>query len=330
MLDLERNCLRLASAIDRQTYRPSQGRCFHIQDPKPRAIYALPFPDRVVQHYLIAMTMADVEHRLSPHSFACRTGKGTHACLRRARDCFRRHEFVLRLDIRKFFPSIDHEILREQLDATTPSPLRWLRDTFIDARLPPEAIEAANFYMPGDDIFTPFHRRHGLPIGSLTSQIWANVYLTPLDNLFTSALGLPTVRYCDDVLVFANDPELLRNALGRALRCAESLRLRLHPDKTRLHRTSEPVRFLGFVLRREGRVVRVRLHAENLRRMRRRVRKLQLLYAAGAYDAAEVGQRIRGWLAHASHGDTQRLLESECSRWVFSRPGRVDSDNPAG
>ena len=241
----------LALALNQGCYRPLPGRSFWIEDPKRRCIFALPFRDRVVQHLLIGATLPLLERRLRAQTYACRPGLGTHRCLHQAARWFRARAYVLRVDIRKFFPSIDHALLRRQLQASTPPPWRWLRDRFLDA---PIIVERADFYFPGDDLLTPLQRPHGLPIGSLTSQLWANSYLSPLDDLLACELGLGSfVRYCDDLLLFDDDPGRLCMALERISACATRLRLRLHPIKTRLHRTSDPVRFLSFVLRRTPR-----------------------------------------------------------------------------
>jgi hypothetical protein len=125
----------------------------------------------------------------------------------------------------------------------TPPEWRWLMDRFLCA---PCRCQRADFHFPGDDLFAPLARPHGLPIGSLTSQIWANVYLSPLDHALGSLLGLPDfVRYCDDLIVFSDDADRLREALVRIHAIADRLRLRLHPQKTRLHRTRDPVPFPG-------------------------------------------------------------------------------------
>lgn len=321
MLDVDRHVLALARELQDRTYHPQQGRCFRITDPKPRPIYALPFRDRVAQHYHIAATLPVIERSLVPQTYACRVGKGTHRALRRAIALFRHRRFVLRLDVQKFFASIDHDALRRGLGPCTPPELRWLRDRFIDAPLPTGAIERVAFHFPGDELWTPFDRPHGLPIGSLTSQIWANVYLSPLDQLLASRLGLPDfVRYCDDLLVMGDDPERLREALAAARERLYALRLRLHPDKSRLHRTSDPVTFVGFVLRRrsDGGVA-VRLRQDNVRRMRQRIRAMQAEYRCGGLLPAEVTARLQCWLAHARHGHTRTLLEREHARWVFRR-----------
>ena len=149
MLDVDRHVAALAAELVRGEYRPGKGRCFRIEDPKPRSIYALPFRDRVVQHLLIARTLPRVERRLAPQSYACRVGLGTHRCLRRAVEHTRQRRFVLRLDIQKFFASIDHDIVRQQLDRSTPAQWRWLRDRFIDADLPAGAVERVVFHFAG-------------------------------------------------------------------------------------------------------------------------------------------------------------------------------------
>jgi RNA-directed DNA polymerase len=192
-----------------------------------------------------------------------------------------------------------------------------LRDAFLDARM---GCEHVAWHFPGDDLFAPLLRSHGLPIGSLTSQVWANAFLTPVDHVIASHLGLGTfVRYCDDILVFDDDAGRLRDALVAIQERAHGLRLRLHPDKTRLHRTADPVAFLGFVLRQAYGGVQVRLRTENVRRFRRRMALNRALFEAGALDACEVVARVRAWLAHARHGHTRTLCEAELARLAFVR-----------
>lgn len=312
--DVAGSCDRLARDLASRAYAPGEGCAFAIREPKPRLIFALPFRDRVAQHLLIAATLPALERSFAPQSYACRAGKGTHACLRRATELFRARRCVLRIDVRRFFPSIDHALLHERLDPTTPRELRWLRDRFLDADA---AVEPVTLHFPGDDLFAPLARPHGLPIGSLTSQIWANAYLTPIDHLIGSKLGIGTfVRYCDDLLVFDDDPPRLTAALAAIEARATSLRLRLHPHKTRLHRTTDAVAFIGFVLQRVGDGVRVRLRTENVRRFRARMAVTRALYQAGAIDAGEVTAKVRAWLAHAKHGHTRTLCQRELARLV--------------
>ncbi len=316
LLDVDANVARLADDLATAVYRPGRGRDFVIRDPKPRWIHALPFRDRVAQHWLIHLTLPRIERSLAPQTYACRTGKGTHRCLARAAALTRNKRFVLRVDVRKFFPSIDHAVLKRQLERTTPVAWRWLRDVFLEA---PGVGERVAWHMPGDDLFTPLTRPHGLPIGSLTSQIWANVYLSPFDRLIASKLGIGTfVRYCDDLLIYDDDASVLRDALAALHEAAIRLRLRLHPDKTRLHRTTDPVAFLGFVLQRRGDAAHVRLRHENVRRMRARMATLRSLYEAGAIDVDDLGAHLAAWLAHAKHGHTTALVRAELERLRFT------------
>lgn len=180
--------------------------------------------------------------------------------------------------------------------------------------------ERVAWHFPGDDLFAPHERPHGLPIGSLTSQVWANAFLTPVDHLLASHLGLGTfVRYCDDLLVFDDDRDRLREVLAAVEERAHDLRLRLHPVKTRLHRTADPVAFLGFVLRRVGDGVHVRLRSENVRRFRHRMATTRVLFETGALDPSEVVAQVRAWLAHARHGHMRALCARELSRMAFIR-----------
>jgi hypothetical protein len=317
VLDAERHALTLARELASGAWRPSAPHAFVLREPKPRLISALPFRDRVVQHLLIAATLPAIERSFAPQSYACRTGFGTHRCLATAVELCRRHRFVLRLDLARFFPSIDHAVVERMLWPRTPPAWWWVTERILHA---PAHVERVQFYFPGDDLFTPLARPHGLPIGNLCSQIWANLVLTPVDHLLASHLGLPTfVRYCDDLLVFDDDPVRLRDAWAAVAACCDRLRLRLHATKCRLHDTRERVAFLGFVLERRDRAVRIRLRSENVRRFRHRMRDLRMLHAVGAIEIEEVTSRVRAWLAHARHGHTRGLCERVLGELVFSR-----------
>jgi hypothetical protein len=280
-----------------------------------RLITVIPFRDRVVQHLLIDRTLGAIDGRMAPQSFACRKGYGTHRALRRAVGWTRQRAWVLKVDVRKFFPSIDHGLLKRMLLRVTPAEWRWLSDRFVDA---PYEGERVSSWFPGDTLLAALEHPHGLPIGSLTSQIWANLYLSPIDHMLACELGIGSFeRYCDDWLIWDDDPARLREALERLHQHATRLRLRLHPGKTRLHRTTDPVAFVGFVLQRRGDGVAVRLRKDSVRRFRARVSKMRVLLEAGAIDAADVRSRVQAWLAHAKHGHTRRLVHDVLGDVVF-------------
>ena len=178
-------------------------------------------------------------------SYACRKGKGTHAAVDRCQQFARRFRYVLKADVQKFFPSLDHEILKGLVARKIKDPdVLWLVDRIIDHSNPQEAV--LNWF-PGDDLFTPSERRRGIPIGNQTSQFFANVYLDPLDHFVKDRLGIKGyVRYVDDFLVFSDDKRQLAEVREQIRDFLASLRLRLHRDKSVVFPAREGIRFLGY------------------------------------------------------------------------------------
>jgi hypothetical protein len=189
-------------------------------------------------------------------------------------------------------------------------------ERIVDGSNPQEPV---HIHYPGDDLFELWHRRRGLPVGNLTSQLFCNVFLDPIDHLLKDRLGVPGyVRYVDDLAVLPDDLNALR-AIRVALR--EGLaarRLSLHPEKTWIAPTSDPARFLGFELFKGG---RRRLPDDSVARFRNRLRGLRDRWRAGTIEPAEVDARVGAWIAHAAHADTWRL------RAAIFAGGRFD---PAG
>ena len=202
--DLERQLNRLQDELRDKTYRPGPYRTFEIHEPKRRMISAAPYRDRVVHHALVNVLEPIYEKTFIADSYACRKGKGTHSAVQRGHEFARRYRYVLKADIQKFFPSLDHEICKELVARKIKDKqVIWLVAQIIDHSNPQE--EVLNFF-PGDDLFTPGERRRGIPIGNQTSQFFANVYLDPLDHFVKDRLGIKGyVRYVDDILVFSDD-----------------------------------------------------------------------------------------------------------------------------
>lgn len=318
MLDPWPRLSALSRDLSDGSYLPGPARPFIIHEPKRRLITALPFRDRVVQHLLVEASLPALERWFAPQSYACRKGKGTLRALKRACELHRSFPWVLRLDIAKFFPSIDHELLLRIILPRPPRALHWLVHRILTHSGPTEPV---SFRFPGDDLFAPFSRRRGLPIGDLTSQVWANAMLTPVDHLLASELGLGTfVRYSDDVLVYAKEREVLERAWLRLRARCDTLRLRLHAKKCRLHRTCEPVAFLGFVLQsdpleqseyreHQHRCLQVKLRRDNLRRFVRHVRAKMHAWSRGQLDLDRLIQSVRSWLAHAKYRHPRRSID---------------------
>jgi RNA-directed DNA polymerase len=178
--DLEPNLCRLQRELTDGAYRPGAYRTFWIHDSKSRQISAAPFRDRVVHHALTSVLEPVFEARFTRHSFASRKGFGQHRALALAREACRDYRYVLKCDIRKYFPSMDHQILKDQLARIVKcKPTLDLAARIIDGSNPQETVEQ---YFPGDTLFTPWSRRRGLPIGNQTSQFFGNVYLNGLDH----------------------------------------------------------------------------------------------------------------------------------------------------
>ena len=155
---------------------------------------------------------------------------------------------------------------------------------------------------------TPLERRRGLPIGNLTSQFFANVYLDGFDHFCKEVLrARGYLRYVDDFALFHDDPARLEEWRQRIRTYLEGRRLQLHPRKTMILRTGEAAPFLGFVLLPGG---RRRLAEENVRRFRNRLRSLRDRWRQGTVTKEEVLRRVRSWNAHAAHANTWRLRQS--------------------
>ncbi len=188
-----------------------------------------------------------------------------------------------------------------------------LIDTILDGS---NEQDPAVAYFPGDDLFAPLERRRGLPIGNLTSQFFANVYLDGLDHLVKERLRVRKyVRYVDDLALFGDDRTALIEARVAIEAHVQSLRLRLHPVKTQLFETRQGANFVGFRVLPD----RIRVRSENLRRARRRLRRMQHLYRTGQIDAARVTSSIQSWVAHLNHADTWRLRRDIFAGLSFER-----------
>ena len=125
--------LEIQSELEEKRYQPGKYHSFYIHEPKKRLISAAPFRDRVVHHALCSITTPIFEKQFIPASYANRVGKGTHRAIRRFQWFLRRHRYVLKCDIRKYFPSIDHEILKRMLRQRIADPgTAWLIDRILD------------------------------------------------------------------------------------------------------------------------------------------------------------------------------------------------------
>ncbi|MEQ8385696.1 MAG: RNA-directed DNA polymerase [Coleofasciculus sp. A1-SPW-01] len=313
--NLEAELFQLKTELDQKTYQPGTYKTFEIVEPKRRLISAAPYRDRVVHHAMCNIIVPIFERTFIADSYANRVGFGTHRALRRFTQFARSQRYVLQCDIRQYFPSIDHAILKTQLRRKLKcKDTLWLIDTIIDNSNEQDPVVD---HFPGDLLLTPLQRRRGLPIGNLTSQFFANVYLNGLDHFIKEQLKIKNyVRYVDDFALFSDDHQkltLVRSAIEDYL---AGIRLKIHPIKSQLFETKQGANFLGFRILPN----QIRVRTENLRRARRRLRRLQTDYNQGRISAQEVYQSLQSWVAHLEQGDTWRLRQKIFADLVFSRP----------
>lgn len=271
-MDLENNLSALKDALIRREYEPGRSICFVVTVPKPREIFAAQFGDRVVHHVLINQVQAIWEkHIFIDDSYACRPGRGHHYGMRRLFGYARTYPYYGLFDIANFFGSIDKAILftcfRRAIEQTSkPSwwkdEVLWLAHTIIFHN------PAGNFFYKGDPKLrtqVPAYKSLigkdgtvGMPIGNLTSQFLANVYLHELDAFATRTLGIKGYgRYVDDFVIFADSPEeirLWRKSITQFL--IEELHLTLHPRKAQIQPTSHGIPFVGYFIKPWGITVR--------------------------------------------------------------------------
>ena len=296
-LEPELLCIR-RELLDR-SYEPGAYRYFTIHEPKERVISVAPFRDRVVHHALVSVLEPIYERVFIHDSYATRKGKGTHRAVARAQQYVRNNEYYLKADIRKYFPTIDHGILLAIIERKIKDrDVQWLTRRII-AR-------------SGDP---------GLPIGNLTSQFFANVYLDVFDHYMKDRLGVRHyLRYMDDFVVFSNSKTELKNLRDLAADfLANTLRLSLKTESCYINRRLNGLSFLGTRIFPNL----IRLKRENLTRTLARVRKREQQFVGGEIEEEEYRDSMMSLMAHLQTYDTRNLLKD-----VFY--GHVSERAPTG
>ena len=270
---LDKELVSLQRDILSESVEVGQATRFLIYYPKPRLIFAPVFRERVLQHALMAHVGPELNRSLVADTFACRVGKGTIAAVRRAQHHSRRLGWYGQIDIRRYFASIDHEVLLDSLN-------RRFRDRGVRELL--RRIVTSHADQPG----------RGLPIGALCSQHFANFYLSPLDRaVMEQSPATAMVRYMDDLVLWANGQADVQCAIARATGVVrEKLHLELR-ESAIVNRSEHGLSFCGFrifpgILRALPR--RKRRFIETRRRWERRYAdgRISGLQLQRGYDAA--------------------------------------------
>lgn len=248
---LEENLFEIRDELEEETYSFGPYRTFYVTEPKRRLIESARFQDRIVHHAIFDRLEPLFEAQFYHYSFACRTGRGTHAAMTTLHEWIQRSRLpvFLKCDVRRYFPSIDRATLVSILDRSIGDPkmMRLLERLILTAP------------------------NTGIPIGNLTSQLFANIYLNELDQFVKRELRIKHyVRYMDDFVFLLETPERARDVrtLSQAF-LRDRLKLELSPEKVRIGKVSEGLPFVGYCLR-PG---EVRVRGASLRRLRKKVRK---------------------------------------------------------
>ncbi|MDY0256264.1 reverse transcriptase/maturase family protein [Gudongella oleilytica] len=276
-------------------YRLSPYNCFMVHEPKERLIMYNSFRDKIVQHSLCDNVL---EPRLQKtfilDNYASQKGKGTHFGLDRLKAFMRRYYrqfgadgWVLKCDVRKYFYTIDHGVLKSQLRRLIHDPdVLWLLDMIIDST-----------------------EGKGIPIGNHTSQWFAVLYLSGMDHFIKERLGIKFYgRYMDDFYLIHNDKEHLKYCLLEIRKYVESLGLELN-GKTAIFPLSQGIDFLGFrtFMTDTGKVVQ-KIRRDSKNRIRRKLKKFRNLLNEGRIDFETILASYASWKGHAEHGDSHHLI----------------------
>ena len=249
----------------------SQYTQFKIFDPKERVISVVPFLDRVMHHAIMNVLESVFERQFIYHTYACRKGKGSHRAVQYIFEKAKKHKYFLKLDVKKYFDNIDHEVLKKMLG-------RIIKDK-----------ACLNLLFSLIDSYGNGGGQKGLPIGNLTSQFFANFYLSSLDHFVLENLKPAAyVRYMDDILIIDDSKQnlfLIFDAVQDF--CGEKLFLSL---KTPIFGNFyDGCTFLGFLITRKN----VRLSLNSRRRKKQKLKKRNVLYENGAIGEEKYCQRVK-------------------------------------
>lgn len=309
-LNLSRNLTLLSQSLINKTYKMSGYYSFYVHDPKEREIYALHYVDRVVQHCLCDELLAPViDKKLIYDNAACRVGKGTHFALDRVKkfinDFYKRQGaegYFLKCDIRKFFNSIDHEILKKKIYSIGFSEdIMWLLNMIIDS------FEVT----PGK----------GIPMGNQTSQWFAIYYLDGFDRMIKEQLKIKYYsRYMDDCVLIHKNKDYLKNCKSELkYYLAKELKLEFN-EKTQIFPIKNGVDYLGwhFYLTKTGKVI-MKVRTQAKKRFKRKIKYIESAYANGNIELSDALQVINSYRAHLSHGNTFKLRNIVLNNIILKR-----------
>ena len=307
---LEENLIQLQNELIYKSYEPGNYHEFYIYDPKTRLVMAAPFRDRVLHHALCNVIEPIFERIFIYHSYACRKNKGTHAGVKCTTNFLQRAArkhgtvYCFKADVRKYFQSINHGILKAVIRRKIAcKDTLWLIDKIINSTV-----------QEGEN--NPV----GLPVGNLTSQLFANLYLNELDYFMKHAQKCELyIRYMDDFLVLHPDKQYLRVLWHDAEDFLQTkLALNLN-QKTSVFPITQGVDFLGYRIWTHRKILR----KSSVKRIKRIIKKFDQRHRAGTIKTDKIRAVLASWLGHSSRADVPVLREKilSAARELFGLKG---------
>lgn len=279
------NILKLHNNLANKTYHHGSYYAFKINDPKPRDIHKATVRDRIVHHAIYRSLYPFFDRKFIFDSYSCRLDKGTHKALNRFRDLARKVSqnhtktvWVLKGDIRKFFATIDHQILKDSLRKyIVDGDILWLLGQLIDS-----------FHTKGNSGV-------GLPLGNVTSQLLINIYMNEFDQFLKRKLKVRyCIRYADDFLILQTDKAYLENLIPQISEFLKiNLKLYLHNAKVSIKPFSSGIDFLGWVHFPYHRVLRTSTKLRMFKRLKQKQAK----------------ETVASYLGLLKHGNTYKLTQ---------------------
>ena len=293
---VEQHIFQLRRDLRDKTYKHGPYYGFWVHDPKRRRIHKAIVRDRVLHHAIFRIINPIFEQTFIPTSFSCRIGKGTHKGVKSVRDMLRAESkngtsecWVLKCDVRKFFDSVDHSIL-----------LGILKRRIADD-------EAFGLLTKIVESYSTTVCK-GIPIGNLTSQMFANIYMGKFDHFVKHTLRIKRyARYTDDFVIVSHDKAYLESLLPPIRDfLGEELKLELHPKKVTIRKYRQGADFLGYVALPYHTALRTRTK----KRMYRKMKERAVSYKSGTISEAAFEGALRSYMGVLFHADAYELGEA--------------------
>lgn len=329
-LQLEDNLFQLYRDLKNHTYKHGEYHSFFITDPKLREIHKATVRDRVLHHAIFRVLCPLFEPTFISNSFSCQDDKGNHKgveCLskivRKVSKNYTRQCFVMKCDIRKFFNSIDHQILLSIIKRRIKDDnFYWLIEEIVGS-FGHEIESGSQLDLFGlQSEFPKIHKQHsadinkrGIPIGNLTSQLFANVYMNEFDQFIKHKLRIKYYcRYTDDFVIVSDDWDYLTNLLPTIRTFLENqLRINLHPNKISTRKIHQGIDFLGYLVLPHYQLLRTKTKKRIFKKLEAKVCD----HKAGKVDIFTLNQSLNSFLGVLSHANSHRLGQKLKNQFWF-------------